>query len=208
MRNSILSLLFVAASALAGAQSLPSAPHLDLAHRGTFLLNDPKIQAQIGLSSAQEASYKRIMQTLSERQSKLFQSATPDNKAIMVADRVASDDVLKTLTADQRAKLMKASVKAAGYTALVAPDVAAKLKLKPAQVNRIRAILNKADEPIEELESIVAEQVSKDPKHAEEVEKSYRAERKRRAKNQLADQEKSLKVLTPAQKQAWLALTN
>jgi Spy/CpxP family protein refolding chaperone len=206
MRNTILSLLLVAASALAGAQSLPSAPHLDLAHRGAFLLNDPAIQTELALTPAQKAKLDGIFTTYSDRQNKLLQAAKPDDKALIIADKVASDNALKSLTESQRLKLMRAAVKAAGISALVAPDIAAKLKLKPAQVKRIQAVLDKAEAPIVELEGIIADQVTKDPSRGNEVERSYRAERARRAKLRVIEEQKALSILTQPQRLAWQSM--
>ena len=206
MRNPILSLLFVAASALAGAQGLPSAPHLDLEHRGAFLLNDPKVQSVIDLSGSQKAELNQVFRMLSDRQNSILQGSARDDKGLIQADRIASEQALDKLTPPQRVKLFHVAVRAAGVPGLVAPDVVTKLGLKPAQVKKIRAALDDADQPMIDLETTIAAQVRKDPKHINDVVNSYKAERKRREKARLADQQKALAFLTPAQLQTWKSL--
>jgi len=207
MRNILLSTVLLATTALAGAQSLPTAPHLDLAHRGAFLLGNPAIQSNMGLSPAQVSTVNKIFGQLNARQAVLFKASRPDDQAIMRADQVASDGVLKVLTPVQKKALVKRAIKEAGYTALAADDISAQLKLQPTQQEKIKAILDDAQEPMNQLEELIANAVAKDPKNAAAVEKSYRAERKLRTERKKAAEAKALNVLTAAQKKTWTAIT-
>ena len=209
MKKTLLSLIGLAAlTVIAGAQELPTAPHLNLLQRGARLLTNPRIANELGLNEAQKGNVERIMNWLGTKETSMLESKNPDQTAIVNTDRAASDQLLHVLTVPQTQKLTKVTYREAGYAALVEPEVAQKLSLSADQVSKVHAALDAALEPTLQLEEIIAKAVANDQKHATQITARYAPERRNRAKAQKLAEAKALDVLTPTQRKSWANLSS
>jgi hypothetical protein len=203
-----LAVLAVCFALVAGAvgQELPSSPYLPLSHRGAFLLTNTNVQKEVGLDSVQRTTVAHVMAWLGGKQTALLQAKNPNDEAIKSLERQASDQLLEGLSVAQREALERVTIRAAGYPALVEPEVVKRLHLSDQQVVKIRQVLDRAEEPEIALGNIVAHRVMADPQHANAINKSYEPERARRAEARKAEDAKALEFLSEGQVSAWHAI--
>lgn len=205
LKTVCLSLLAFGAT-LSGAQLLPSAGNLDLLHRGAFMLADPRVQSKVGLSQRQTQAVDSIVKKHSMAQTERLQAAKSDPNEMLAADMAASVQLLRTLNPTQTKALKQVAYRAAGYSALLEPEISKQLALKPTQKDKIASMLQAASEPLMKLEEIIARQMNEDPSKASELRKAYANDLALKRKQKSEVEAASLKVLTPSQRKIWNSL--
>jgi|GEM_PF-5464235 len=185
------------------AQQLPSAPHLDLLHRGTFLLTTLTVQDEMKLSDEQRINIGRIFQRLGETQGAQLASDRPDEAAVKNADKVATDSVLRVLTNAQQADLAKLAVHYAGIPGLLEPEVIKALRIGENQLQRIHQVIDAAEAQTMQLDATITNAIQKDPKHSAEINASYKPSRRKALKDEHAAELKALDALTEPQRKQW-----
>jgi hypothetical protein len=203
-----LSSLLLAVTASAGfAQSLPSAPHLTVTQKSTFLLMNDQVRAKVGLGAAEIKAYMAASDYRAKNQQKLMTAKEPLVKEMAILDTTYADKVWKSLTASHRQALLGLALDQLGVDALSDKEIAAKIGLTKAQSNKIAGILAEK----KKKRMAFDEMVSKGLAYAQEGErdqvlKSYDAERRNLAASLKTLDAKVLATLTAVQAKKWKAL--
>jgi hypothetical protein len=199
MNNRFLaSLLFVCVSVWSIAQGLPSAPHLNVSQKSTFLLMNDQIRANLGLSASEIKAYLAANQYRAKSQQKLMTAKDPLVKEIAILDTTYADKVWKSLTPAHRQRLLGMAV---------ARQIAAKIGLAKSQSAKVAGLLKEKKKKNMAFEEMVSTGLAhSSPADRPAILKSYDAERAKLSAEQKLVDKKVLSLLSAAQLKKWQAL--
>ena len=205
----------VCAPVVAGAQELPSAPHLSISQRSAFLLMNPAVRAQVKLQSSQESAVATAADNYSAQQMRLLTSKNAIEREIRENDAKFAKAALTAISPQQRKELLALAVKKVGTPALADKDLAKQLGLTKNQTTKIGGLLQARTERLEVLDEMIAKGLDyiPKPKKGETTErydgeraamvKAYDAERQKLKKDTDAIDAKIVATLTASQRSQW-----
>jgi hypothetical protein len=220
MFRKLLPAALLLASVAAGAQSLPSAPHLTITQRSSFLLLAQETRESLLLTAAQVAAINKAMFAHAQAQSKEFAQKEPNNDKLIAADAAFAAAALKPLTPAQQKSLLKAALKEVGILALGDKQIAERLGLTKDQSGMIGPMLLEVTTRNEDFSEMVAKgfehflppkneaERAEQAKQKAEIVKSYAAQKLLVDEEQAKTVAKIMAVLTAAQREQWKALTS
>ncbi len=150
--------------ALAGSafsQAISTAPYLTIEMSGAFLVADPTVKHDLGLTTEQSTRIAGIFATYGERQQAASNTASTDPKAYERIDIDTANSILSVLTSAQKQRLSEVTLQLVGVSAIGSPEVAKRLGLTQDQKAKAQAILLAVDKKEEDLDAELADSIQK-----------------------------------------------
>ncbi len=210
----LLGTLAVAATALTLAQGVPSAPHLSVIQKSTFLLMNPQIRSEVRLSVAQQGAVTKAISEYATSQQKLMASKNPLDSEIRALDTGYSKKALAAIDAAQEKKLLVLTIRQIGVQALADKEIATRVGLTKGQTNKVSVLLKKISARKLAFDEMLAKGLAHmEPgdqaamtKQRAEIVKSYDSERVKLQSDLKVLQASVVGTLGAAQKAKWIAL--
>ncbi len=215
LKRTLLITLAATASAFSLAQGLPSAPHLTVVEKSTFLLMNPQVRSQVKLSDSQLLALDKAMEAYGLDQQKLMKSSKhPLDKEIKAADSGYAKKALAVVDNAQEKKLLSMTLRQVGVSALADKEIAARVGLTKAQSTKVGGLLAKItkrklafDEMLAKgLAHVVGDTEAEKSKNRNEILKSYDSERIKLSNDLKVLEASVVASLTAPQRAKWLAL--
>jgi hypothetical protein len=212
--RSLLGILAISVSALAVAQGVPSAPHLTVTEKSTFLLMNSQIRAEVKLTSTQQAAVEKAIAEYGTAQQKLMADRNAPESQVRGLDTSFAKKALAAVDGTQEKKLLSLTVREIGVKALADKEIAKRVGLTKAQSKKVAGLLAKIDKRNLAFDEMVAKGLNdidgEDPAKANklraEIVKSYDSERVKLRKDIKVLESAVVASLTAPQRAKWQAL--
>lgn len=160
-----------------------------------FLVRDPVVHADLQLSAEQQQQLTAVNDQMDMPMwSMRNKSAQHIAKTVREMTVATKNQLASILTEEQNARITQIELWVLGMKSLLRDDVAERMKLEPGQRSQVRDIIMTAQKGMAELQRKL-----NDGGNADELNKQYR-------QLQVSQQEDTIAVLTPEQKQEWVAM--